>query len=151
MRLEDGPQLPLTPMRKALVAAGVAMFVAQIAVAALLAPPTTGRDDADVVVLAALWGGSVVWSVITVLLLVRQADAPDVATASFIVTIAAFATFALSAANDVRGTADEVSMVDALFLGVTSGALTALLVWGVAQAVARLLRLPTTAVLHEPR
>jgi hypothetical protein len=151
MQFEDGPQLPLTPKRKALVAVGVAMFLAQIAVSALLAPPTTGRDDADVVVLAALWGGSVVWSVITVLLLVRQADAPDVATASFIVTIAAFATFALSAANDVRGTADEVSMVDALFLGVTSGALTALLVWGVAQAVARLLRLPTTAVLHDPR
>jgi hypothetical protein len=74
-----------------------------------------------------------------------------VATASFIVTIAVFATFALSAAFDVRGTDDEMNMVDALFLGVTSGALTALLVWGVAQAAARLLRLPTAAVLHEPR
>ena len=151
MQFEDGAQLPLTSARKVLLGAGIVMFAGQIGLAAVLAPATTGRGDADPAVLTALWGGCVAWSVVTVLFIVRQADVPDVATASFVVTIAAFATFALSAAYDVRGTADAMDMVDALFLGVTSGALTALLVWGVAQGAARLLRLPTTEGLRDTR
>jgi hypothetical protein len=34
-----------------------------------------------------------------------------------------------------------------MFLGVTGGALTAMIVWGVAMAAARVLRLPTTREL----
>ena len=83
------------------------------------------------------------------LLLVRQADLPDVATASFIVTISAFAIFAVTAAFDVRGTPSEVNITDAMFFGVTTGALTALIVWAIAMGIARLLRLPTTAHLRE--
>jgi hypothetical protein len=144
MQFEDGPQLPLTSLRKALVAAGLALFAAQVIAAIAVAPPTTGEGDANAGVLAAMWLGTIVWSTATVLLLVRQADVPDVATAAFIVTISAFAAFALTAALDARGTEDEVNVTDALFMGVTSGALTALIVWGVALVIARVLRLPTT-------
>jgi hypothetical protein len=42
-------------------------------------------------------------------------------------------------------------MVDSLFLGVTSGALTALVVWGIAMFVARVLHLPTTERLHDEK
>ena len=34
-----------------------------------------------------MWAGCVVWSTAAALLIVRQADLPDVATASFVVTI----------------------------------------------------------------
>ena len=83
-----------------------------------------------------------------VLLIVRQADLPDIATASFIFTISSHAAFTLSAAFSARGTRAEVNLVDALFLGVTTGALTALIVWALAQGIARVLRLPTTDRLH---
>jgi hypothetical protein len=66
-----------------------------------------------------------------------------------LVAIATCAAFALSAALDVRGTEDSVNIVDTLFLGVTTGALTALVVWGIAMFIARVLRLPTTAHLHD--
>jgi hypothetical protein len=149
MQFEDGPQLPLTSTRKALLAAGAAMFAAQVVAAMLVAPRITGTGHADAGALFAMWCGSLVWSAITVLLLVRQADLPDVATAAFIVVIATFAAFALTAALNARGTDAEVNVVDALFFGVTTGALTALIVWGIAIAIARALRLPTSAVLRE--
>ena len=104
MHFEDTPQLPLTPRRKAMFAAGAVMFFAQIAAAIALAPPTTGIGDADPGVLLIAWLVSIAWSVVTVLLLIRQADLPDIATASMIVAIAVFAAFALTAAYDVRGT-----------------------------------------------
>jgi hypothetical protein len=149
MQFEDGPQLPLTNRRKVLTAIGAAMFAAQCIAAIALAPLTTGPGDANAGELAGLGAASVVWSVVAVLLLVRQADLPDVATASFLVVISAFALFALTAAIDVHGTPNEVNIVDAMFLGITSGAMTALLVWAIAMGVARLLRLPTTAALRE--
>jgi hypothetical protein len=149
MPYEDGPQLPLTSLKKALLAAGVAMFAAQVVAAIVAAPRTTGAGHADAGVLAAMWCVSVVWSAVAVLLLVRQADLPDVATASFIVVIATFAAFALTAALAARGTDAEVNVVDAMFFGVTTGALTALIVWAIALGVARLLRLPTSAGLGE--
>ena len=149
MQFEDGPQLPLTTRRKLLVGAGIAMFAAQSIAAALLAPATTGTD-ANAAAIGALAAASIVWSATTVLLLVRQADLPDVATASFIVTISAFTIFATAGALHARGTSAEVNITDTLFLGVTTGALTALIVWAIAMAAARLLRLPTTAALREP-
>ena len=149
MQFEDGPQLPLTNRRKVLVGAGVAMFAAQSVAAIALAPPTTGPGDADATVLAMLWLASVLWSMTAVLLLVRQTDLPDVATASFLVTISAFALFALSASFDLRGTPSEVNITDGIFLGITTGAMTALLVWALAMGVARVLRLPTTAALQD--
>ncbi len=149
MQLEDGPQLPLTPLRKVLLAAGAAMFAAQLAGAVAVAPRTTGTGNADAAVLFAMWGASIAWSAVTVLLLVRQADLPDVATASFLVVISPFVAFALTAALNARGSDAEVNVVDTLFLGVTAGALTALIVWALAMAVARLLRLPATAALRE--
>jgi hypothetical protein len=149
MQFEDGPQLPLTNRRKALVAAGLAMWAAQCAAAFALAPRTTGPGDADAGVLGALFAGCIAWSVVAVLLLVRQTDLPDVATASMLVVISAFGIFALSAALDVRGTPDEVNITDALFLGITAGGLTSLMVWGIAMGIARVLRLPTTAHLRE--
>ena len=149
MQFEDGPQLPLTSLRKALLAAGIAMFAGQVVAAIAAAPRTTGTSHGDAGVLFAMWCASVAWSVVAVLLLVRQADLPDVATASFVVVIATFAAFALTAALAARGTDAEVNVVDALFFGVTSGALTALIVWGIALGAARLLRLPTTARLDE--
>ena len=152
MQFEDGPQLPLTTRRTVLAGVGVVMCAVQWAVAIMLAPATTGAN-ADGAALAAAWAVSIIWSATAVLLLVRQADLPDVATASFLVTISAFAVFAVSGAIDARGTAHEVNITDTLFLGVTTGAMTALLVWAIAMGVARLLRLPTTAALRdaEPR
>jgi hypothetical protein len=135
-------ELPLSTRRKVLVAIGAAMFLAQIAAAALLAAPTTGVGDANAGVLAGMWCGALAWSAVAVLLLARQANLPDIATASMLVTIAPFATFALAAAIDARGTDAEVNLVDTLFLGVTIGALTSLLVWAIAMAIARVLHLP---------
>ena len=146
MQFEDGPQLPLTTRRKMLVGIGVAMFAAQSVAAIVLAPATTGAN-ANAAALGALWAASITWSATIVLLLVRQADLPDVATASFIVTISAFTIFATTGALDARGTSAEVNVTDTLFLGVTTGALTALIVWAIAMGVAHLLRLPTTAAL----
>lgn len=148
MQFEETPQLPLTPRKKVLAGVGAAMFLAQATTAVALAPPMTGPGDADAALLAALWAASVLWSVATVLLLVRQADLPDVATASMMVSIVALAAFALTAGFDARGTTAEQNLTDALFLGVTAGALTGLVVWGIAMAVARALRLPNTAHLH---
>jgi hypothetical protein len=149
MRLEDGPQLPLTSRKKVLIGAGAAMFGAQLCAAVALAPASTGPAHADAAVLAIIWAISIAWSAATVLLLVRQADLPDVATASFVVTISAFAIFASAAAWSVRNTTSEVNMTDALFMGVTAGGLTALLVWGLAMGIARLLRLPVSALLRD--
>jgi hypothetical protein len=87
---------------------------------------------------------------VTVLLLVRQADLPDVFTASFLVTISACAVFALVAALSRRGSGGELNLVDTLFFGVTVGAMTGLIVWGAAMGIARALRLPTTEALREP-
>ncbi len=146
---EDTPQLPLTPRRKAMLAAGAALFLAQIAAAIAIAPPTTGTGDANPGVLLIAWLASIAVSVVTVLLIIRQADLPDIATASMIVAIAVLAAFALTAAYDVRGTQAEANLTDALFLGVTAGGLTAMIVWGIATAVARALKLPTTAHLRD--
>lgn len=142
MQFEDGPQLPLSTRRKALLAAGAAMFAAQVIGAIAVAPPTTGEGDANGALLIALWAASVAWSTVTVLLLIRQAEIPDIATASMLVVISAFAAFSLTAAFDARGTESEVNVTDALFLGVTGGALTAMIVWGAATGIARALRLP---------
>jgi hypothetical protein len=144
----DEPQLPLTPRKKAMLAVGGLMFVVQVLAAFALAPATTGSGNADAGLLALIWCGCVLWSVPATLLIVRQADLPDIATSAFIVTLSAFAAFALSGAFHVRGTSEEVDLVDTLFLGVTTGALTALLVWGIAMGAARLLRLPTTEALR---
>lgn len=148
MRFDDHPQLPLTPARTVLVAAGLALFAAGIVAAVAVAPRTVGPGHADAAVLLAVWAASLAWAVVSVLLLVRQTDLPDVATASLLVTVSAFATFALAAAFHARGTDAEVNLVDALFLGVTGGALSALIVAAIALAVARLLRLPTTEALR---
>lgn len=139
------PELPLSARRKVLVVLGAAMFLVQVGAAAALAAPTTGEGDARAGILAAMWCGALAWSVVTTLLLVRQANLPDIATASMLVTIATFGTFTLMAALDARGSESEVNLVDALFLGVTGGALTGLLVWGAAMGVARVLRLPAEA------
>lgn len=127
-----------------LLGVGLAMLVAQVAGAIALAPVTTGEGDANAGVLAGMWIASIAWSTATVLLLIRHADLPDIATASFLVSVSTFAAFALTAALNSRGTDTEVNAVDALFLGVTSGAMTALVVWLLAMMIARLLRLPTT-------
>ena len=142
------PELPLTPRKMAMVAIGAVMAATQVLIAIALAPSTTGAGNADAGRLALIWCGCIAWSVPATLLLVRQADPADIATAAFLVTISAFAAFALSGALHVRGTSQEVDLVDTLFLGVTTGALTALLVWGIATAAARLLRLPTTEALR---
>lgn len=147
--LTERPQLPLTKARKALVATGAMLFLAQIAAAILLAPPTTGPGDSNPAMLAWMWAAAITWSVATVLCVVRQTDLPDVATASMLVAISTAGAFALSAAFDARGDGTEVNLTDALFLGVTGGALTGMIVWGAATAVARALHLPTTAHLTE--
>ena len=148
-QFEDGPQLPLTTRRKVLVGVGALMLSAQLLVAILAAPLTTGHDNANAAALGALWAGSIPWSVVAVLMLVRQADLPDVATASFIVSISSCALFALVAALHARGTSAEADLVDSIFLGVTVGAMTALAVWAIAMAIARVFRLPTTAALRD--
>ena len=140
----ERPELPLTSRKKVLLAVGLAMFAAQLIAAILLAPAVTGEGDANAGALAGLWAASIVWSVIAALLIVRQADLPDIATASMLVTIAPYAAFTLFAAIDVRGTEAETNLVDAMFLGVTGGALTSMLVWGIAMGVARALKLPST-------
>jgi hypothetical protein len=140
----DRPELPFTPRKKALLVIGMAMFVAQLVAAVALAPVVTGEGDASAGGIAALWAASIPWSVIAALCIVRQADLPDIATASMLVTIAPYAAFTLMAAFEARGTKAETNLVDAMFLGVTGGALTAMVVWGIAMAAARLLRLPTT-------
>ncbi|HZP58595.1 MAG TPA: hypothetical protein VFC53_13750 [Dehalococcoidia bacterium] len=150
MRFEERPELPLTPLRRVLVVVGLAMFAAELLVGVLVAPRITG-EQANAGALIALWASAVPWSAATALLIVRQADLPDVATASFVVTIAVFGAFALAAALDARGTKAEVNVPDALFLGVTVGAMTALLVWGIAMGAAKLLRLPTTEGLRAGR
>jgi len=148
MQFEDGPQLPLTSQRKVLVAVGVTLLFAQLIIGAVIAPLITGPDNANTIALFVVWVASIPLSATGVLLIVRQANLPDIATASFIITISSYAAFTLSAAMAARGTRAEVDLVDALFLGVTTGALTALIVWALAQGVARLLRLPTTDGLH---
>ena len=148
MEFDDRPQLPLTPRRLVLVACGIALFVSQVAAAWYIAGVSTdeGIDGGTTLAMIAC---SVPISVAATLLLVRQADLPDVATAAFIVTISPYAAFTLSAAATVHGTSREVDLVDALFLGVTTGALMALVVWACAMAVARVLRLPTTRELRD--
>src|SRR5437773_2496273 len=148
MQFEDGPQLPLTSQRKVLVAVGVTLLFAQLIIGAVIAPLITGPDNANTIALFVVWVASIPLSATGVLLIVRQANLPDIATASFIITISSYAAFTLSAAMAARGTRAEVDLVDALFLGVTTGSLTALIVWALAQGVARLLRLPTTDGLH---
>jgi hypothetical protein len=144
MQFPDGHDLPLTNARKVLLGAGLGMFLAQVIAAVLLAPPTTGEGDADALLLFLMWVASIGWSVVIVLCVVRQADIPDIATAAMLVVIVAFAAFALTAAYDARGTDAETNLTDALFLGVTGGGLTAMIVWGIALGVARMLRLPRT-------
>ncbi len=149
MQFDERPQLPLTPARTMLVAAGLALFALGVLAAIAIAPRVTGAGHRDAgMLLLGVWAASVPWAVVTVLLVVRQADLPDVATAAFLVTIAAFAAFALTAALAARGTDAEVDLVDTLFLGITVGAMTALIVWGVALGIARVLRLPTTEALR---
>ncbi len=140
----ERPELPFTGRKKALLAVGMAMFAAQVVAAIVLAPVVTGEGDASAGGIVALWAASIPWSVVAALCIVRQADLPDIATASMLVTIAPYAAFTLMAAYEVRGTKAETNLVDAMFLGVTGGALTAMIVWGIAMAAARLLRLPTT-------
>ena len=144
MSFDERPQLPLTTRKKVLVGIGATLFIAQLILAWVIAPMITGPHDANAALLAISWAGSVAVSVAAVLMLVRQADLPDVATASLTVMIATFAAFALSAGFDLRGTEDEVNLIDTLFFGVTSGALTGLLVWAAAMGVARVLKLPRT-------
>jgi hypothetical protein len=140
----DRPELPLTPRRKVALALGLAMFAAQVIAAIALAPAVTGEGDANGGAIAALWAASIPWSVVAALLIVRQADLPDIATASMLVTIAPYAAFTLMAAFEARGTKAETNLVDAMFLGVTGGALTSMLVWGIAMGTARALKLPST-------
>ena len=108
----------------------------------------TGEGDANPAAIAGLWAASIPWSVIAALLIIRQADLPDIATASMLVTIAPHAAFTLAAAFEARGTKAETNLVDAMFLGITGGALTAMIVWGIATAVARIFKLPSTRDLE---
>lgn len=137
--------LPLTRTRIALLAAGGTMFVAQLAAAWVIAPAVTGPGDANGAALAGLWAACIAWSTASALCLIRQAEIPDVATAAMLVTIPAGGIFSLSAAYDLRGTDQSTNLSDALMLGVTGGALTAMIVWGSAMAIARALRLPRAA------
>jgi hypothetical protein len=144
MDFRDPPQLPLTTARKLMLMTGLAIFAAQLAAAVAIAPMITGPGDADAGMLAIAWLVSMPVSTAIVLLVVRQANLPDIATASMLVTIATYGAFALAAALDVRSAGDDVNVTDALFLGITGGALTGVIVWGAALAIARLLKLPTT-------
>ncbi len=150
MRFEERPQLPLTARRKALTATGLLMMTAQVIIAPSLAPWLTQPGNTSTGAVVAVWAISIPWSVVAVLLLVRQADLPDIFTASFLVTISACAVFALAAALSRRGGGGQVNLVDTLFFGVTIGGMTGLIVWGMAMGIARVLRLPTTEALHEP-
>jgi hypothetical protein len=147
MDFPERPELPLTNARKAMLAAGGAMFVAQTVAAWLIAPLVTGEGDANAGAIFALWAASIPWSAAAALLIVRQADLPDIATASMLVTIPPFALFTLTAAIGARGTDAEYDLVSAMFLGVTAGALTSIIAWGIAMLAARLLRLPTSVDL----
>ncbi|MDP9236988.1 MAG: hypothetical protein M3P30_06255 [Chloroflexota bacterium] len=141
--------MPLTARRKVLTATGMLMMMVQVIVAAALAPSLTEAGNTSTGAVVTLWAISIPWSVVTVLLLVRQADLPDIFTASFLATVSASAVFALVAALSRRGGAGEVNLVDTLFFGVTVGGMSGLVVWGAAMAIARVLRLPTTEALHE--
>lgn len=145
MGFEDRPQLALTTRRKVLSAAGALMWAALLIAAALTAPRVTGEGDANAAAVLGLWAAAAAWSVPATLLLVRQADAPDIFTAAFLIVISACALFALVAALDARGTEAERDVVDTMFFGVTTGALTGLLVGAGALLIARALRLPTSA------
>ena len=149
MHFEDSPQLPLTTLTKALLAAGAAMFAAQLAGAIAAAPRTTGAGNADAAVLFAMWGGSIAWSAVTVLLLVRQADLPTSRRRRSSSSSRRSSRSRWRPHSTRAAAIAEVNVVDTLFLGVTTGALTALIVWALAMAVARLLRLPTTVALRE--
>lgn len=138
----DNADAPMTRRRSLIALLGGAMAIAQIAAAGATAPYLTGEGSGSAGAIVALWAASLPWSVIAVLLLARKADIADVFTAAMLVCISAGATFALVAGLDVRGTPAERDLVDTLFFGVTSGALSALLVWGIAMATARLLHLP---------
>jgi hypothetical protein len=142
MQLEDRPQLPLTPLRRLLVAAGITIFGLQVIAAALLARPTTGEGDVSITVVAALWAGCFALSTVGALCIIRQADIADVFTAALLMTIPPFAVYALFAALAVRGTEEETDVVSAMFFGITVGALTAVLVWAAAMGLARALKLP---------
>lgn len=144
MGFEDRPQLALTTRRKVLSAVGALMWAALLIAAALAAPRVTGEGDANAAAVLGLWAAAAAWSVPATLLLVRQADPADIFTAAFLIVISASALFALVAALDARGTDAERDVVDTMFFGVTTGALTALLVGGVALLIARTLRLPTS-------
>lgn len=143
MQFEDRPQRPLTTTRIALVAVGGVLFVAQLIAAALLAPPTTGPGDASLGTFVILWVASILVATTITLCIIRQADVADVFTAALLATITPYALYALVAALELRGTPDETDVVSAVFLGVTTGALTGVLVWAIAMVVARLLGLPT--------
>jgi hypothetical protein len=145
MDFQDPPQLPLTRTRKLLLAAGLLLFAVQLAAAVAVAPAITGTGDANAGALAACWLASIPLSTAIVLLVVRQANLPDIATAAMLVTITTYGAFALSGAFAARDSGDDINLTDALFLGITGGALTGVIVWGVALAIARLLKLPTTA------
>ena len=149
MDFHDPPQLPLTTARKLMLGAGLILFAAQLAAAVAIAPYITGPGDANAGALAACWLVSMPISTAVVLLVVRQANLPDIATASMLVTIATYGAFALSGAIDAREAGDDINLTDALFLGITGGALTGVIVWGLALAIARLFKLPTTALPHD--
>jgi hypothetical protein len=120
----------------------MAIFAGQVVGAALLAPPTTGAGDANLAVLAALWLACLGLSIFGTLCIIRQADIADVFTAALLITTPPFAVYAVAAALAVRGTEEETDVVSAMFLGITVGALTAVLVWAVAMGLARMLKLP---------
>lgn len=149
MGFEDRPQLALTTRRKVLSGIGALMWGAMLLAAALTAPRVTGAGDANVAAVLGLWAAATAWSVPATLLLVRQADAPDIFTAAFLIVISACALFAVVAALDARGTDAERDVVDTMFFGVTTGALTALLAGAIALLLARALRLPTSAAAGE--
>jgi hypothetical protein len=144
VQFEERPQLPLTRQRTLLVGIGLVLFAVQLAGAAFLAAPTTGPGDAEALTFALLWLGSVVVSTAVTLCVIRQADIADVFTAALLATISPYALYALMAALNLRGTPDEVDLVSAIFLGVTTGGLTAVVVWAISMGIARLLRIPTS-------
>jgi hypothetical protein len=141
---DESREVALSPRRRALAIAGAVMALVQVAAAASVAGPTTG-DGAGISVILALWLASVAWSVPAVLLLARRADLPDLFTASMLVDISVCGVYATVAGLDARGTDSERNLVDTMFFGVTTGALTALVVWAITLVIARLLHLPGAA------